>query len=384
MTGLERQYLRQCVKALIGARRALLALDCATAVAGLRYGKSDTLTLDARPEQALIRSLCEGFDPYLQFVTEETGHHVRLKGKEDEVVFFSDPMDRTVILAKFLKGRTAQLDEVFADPATIPAWEKECGGPIELTGPYGSVTATRHHHILFNVMVNYITGRVYIACDGGCGVVDSADLFENGQRIQLKRTADLLAALTPVEFPGLVAHQGDAATRFVAYCQGEKYEGNLVASQVTQLPSMDAIRATNRLAFDEPGGPARILYLSSLGGGAVGYILSNGEKITEWLGWLAWVAHTSGHLRAYEISFDSSWTRDGVLMAPGEAYTVLGDDVRLRFGRRWKLVRLNVLKLGFLENPSQYRSTLVVCPTSNDVLCARLCDEHCTQLRFRA
>jgi hypothetical protein len=381
MTGLERQYLRECVKALVKARDALLGLDCERAIARMGdggYGKSDTLGLDAAPEAALIRSLCEEFDPHLPFVTEETGNEVHLRGTEEEVVCFSDPMDRSKVLARFLSGRSGRLAEVFASSETIPEWEETCGGDISLTGPYGSVTATRHHHILFNVMINYLTGYIYIACDTAMGSIHLAEAYEDEQRTRLKRTSEFLCSLRPVEFPVSGKWHSGGGLRFVTYCKGQKYDDNLLASDVTQLKSLEEIRES-RLVFDEPGGPARVLYLT---GDGIGFILSNGEKVGEWIGWLAWVAHSSARLRAYEITFDSSWTRDEILMAPGQAYTVLGDNVIHDRGRRFKAVQLNLQKLRFLRNPSQYRSTLLVCPARNEEVRATLIHERCIELRF--
>src|SRR5690242_5743190 len=106
MTGLERQYLRECVGALVRAREALLSLSCERARARVRYGKSDTLGLDASPEAALIRALCDDFDPHLTFITEETGDDVHLRGTEEEVVCFCDPMGRSKVLCGFLTGKS--------------------------------------------------------------------------------------------------------------------------------------------------------------------------------------------------------------------------------------------------------------------------------------
>lgn len=378
MTGLERQYLRECVKALARAREALLSLDCVRAASQVRYGKSDTLALDAVPEAALIRSLCEDFDPHLPFVTEETGQDVLLRGTEEEVVCFCDPMDRSKVLGRFLSGKQGTVQSVFADRETPPEWEAKCGGNIELTGAYGSITATRHHHVLFNVMLNYVTGRFYIACDVAAGQIDLADAFDDVAGNRLKRTQDLIDALSPVRFSQPKFRTRGEGLRFVAYCKSKEYEDNLLSSDVAQLRDIGEIKK-ERLIFDEPGGPARILYLRD---GSLGFILANGEKIGEWMGWLAWVAHSKGALRAYEITFDSSWTRDQILMAPGQAYTVLGDNVRHDRGRRWKMVQLNLLKLRFLRNPSQYRSTLLVCPSTNEEIRSTLYHERCTELRF--
>lgn len=377
MKGLERQYLRECIKALVRAREALLSLECERAILRANYGKYDTLALDAAPEAALIRALCEDFDPHLLFVTEETGDDVVLRGSEDEVVCFSDPMDRSKVLAHFLSTRTGRLREALAPDIVKSDWERENGGNIELTGAYGSITAVRHHHILFNVMINYITGRLYIACDAAIGTIGIEEAFDDGEKSRLKRTDDLIQSVSAITFTKPRSWMERDAWRFVTFCKGNLYEDNLVASDVSQLRDVTEIKG--RLVYDEPGGPARILYLTE---GEAGFILANGEKIGEWIGWLAWVAHSDGALRAYEISFDSSWTRDEILMAPGQAYTILGDDIKRVRGKKSKAVQVNLMKLGFLRNPSQYRSTLLVCPASNEKIRDTLYQERCTELKF--
>lgn len=125
--------------------------------------------------------------------------------------------------------------------------------------------------------------------------------------------------------------------------------------------SLDEIRQ-KYLIYDIPGGPARILYLKNPS--KVGFIMSNGEKITEWLGWLAYVKF-SKNLQAYELTFDGSWVRDGVLMAPSGTYSILGDLVEVCAGQSYKTIQIDLQKLKFLKNPSKYRSTIVICHSSN-------------------
>ncbi len=189
---------------------------------------------------------------------------------------------------------------------------------------------------------------------------------------------DPSAFLLPIKFINSQKRLEQNGLKFVTFCKGKRYEDNLLASEIAQLDSLSDIR-DQRLVYDEPGGPARILYLND---GNVGFILSNGEKIGEWMGWLAWVAHSSGRLRAYEISFESSWTREEILMAPGQAYSILGNNVFRDRGRKHKSVQLNLVKLGFLKNPSQYRSTLLVCPSLNEKIRSTLISGKCTELRF--
>lgn len=102
MVGIERRYLRECVQALYDARFELLRLSCEESVGSIRYGKADTLRLDAIPEIMIHQTLCKEFDPHLPLITEEMGSNVKLRGTEEEVVCFSDPMDRTNVLRDFL------------------------------------------------------------------------------------------------------------------------------------------------------------------------------------------------------------------------------------------------------------------------------------------
>ncbi len=66
-------------------------------------------------------------------------------------------------------------------------------------------------------------------------------------------------------------------------------------------------------------------------------------------------------LRAYEVFQDRPWTRDGVLMSKLPAYSIF----RFVDGFQDRMV-LDVDRLGALQNPSLYRSTILIAPTSNE------------------
>jgi len=384
MTVMERQYLRECIEALCKAYSALLHLNCDKAISKSSYGKGDSLYLDAAPEVTIIKTLCENFDPHLPLVIEEIGSSAELRGTEEEVVCFSDPMDRSKILAEFLSKHTGKVGPIFQELKTTKEWESNYGGNIELSGPYGSITAVRHHYILFNVMINYVTGMLYIASDVGVGKLNVSEIFEDHEKTLLKRTKHLLDMLSPISFEQDGILQEDEK-KFVTFCAGKterdkkKYEDNLIASKIFGNELIDQIRE-NYLIYDEPGGPARILYLQYPH--SAGFILSNGEKICEWLGWLAYVKYCWPKLRAYEISFDSSWTRNQILMAPGRAYSILGNHIVKERGLPYKKIQLNISKLKFLDNPSQYRSTILICPEANSKVVMELSIEKYVELRF--
>ncbi len=358
MKGIELQFLRECIEALCKARSALLSLSCEDAISKSNFGKGDTLWLDAAPEIAISKSLCDDFDRYVPLITEEIGSSDKLRGTEGEVVYFSDPMDRSKVLKNFLEKHTGKVKDIFNNENTINEWEAAYSDEIELSGPYGSITAIRNDDILFNVMINYITGVIYLASDAGVGKLSMSDIFDENEQAIIKRTRDLLNNVEVISFGGNI----NEPKKFIAYCVGRKYEDNLISAKIFGNDNIEHIRK-KYLKYDNPGGPARILYLKSPLNS--GFILSNGEKIGEWLGWLAYVKYCPQKLRAYEISFDSTWTRDQILMAPGPAYSILVNKIEEDIGISFVKVKLNMSKLKFLDNPSRYRSTILICPETN-------------------
>jgi hypothetical protein len=379
MEGVERQYLRECINALCEARTALMELKCKDAVTSGSYGKSDTLLLDDRPEMVIIDVLSE-FDSHLPMITEEIGANKRLEGREDEFVCFCDPMDRSKVLSEFLARFPAeQVATVFQDSNVVREWESEGGGNVELTGPYGSITAIRHRQVLFNVMINYITGVVYVASDQDVGSLPASEIYADGDRRILKRSHELIRMLQPITFDERRAEPTCPPDSFVAYCRDQRYLDNLLAANIFVNENIKEI-CDKHLAYDRPGGPARILYLKDPS--AVGFILANGEKIGEWLGWLAYVRFLWPKLRAFELSFDSSWTKDQILMSPGQAYSILGDQIGVERGRCYKIAQINMPKLRFLDDPSRYRSTILICPESNRAVIMSMYDRKCPELRF--
>jgi len=114
-------------------------------------------------------------------------------------------------------------------------------------------------------------------------------------------------------------------------------------------------------------GPLRILYLSvcSIPDQAVGFIVANGEKIGEWIHWLPFVRFArrqddsgSKALRIFEVAQEQSLMRDGYLMMPSPAYSIFRD---IGAGK----VIIDVERLRHLDNPSKYRATFLVTPSTN-------------------
>jgi len=113
----------------------------------------------------------------------------------------------------------------------------------------------------------------------------------------------------------------------------------------------------------EPGGPARILYLSNVIGSPAGFILSNGEKIGEWIHWLGFCKYCND-LVAYSIYPGTFFAKDDVLLAPSPPYSVLE--------LKKKVLFLNYGKLRYFENPSRYREMILISHKNNNLIRARV------------
>jgi len=94
----------------------------------------------------------------------------------------------------------------------------------------------------------------------------------------------------------------------------------------------------------------------------MGFILANGEKITEWLHWLPHIIFAregqEKMLRLFEISHERPLTKEGILMATSPSYSV--------FQQFDGITAVDVNFLKRIPNPSRYRSTLMVALRGNE------------------
>jgi hypothetical protein len=165
----------------------------------------------------------------------------------------------------------------------------------------------------------------------------------------------------PVTFPNVVRGQSRHFVTFVGKPE-RGYPQNLA---MTKLAREDDLR--KHLQYDQPGGPTRILYLSSRQArqDAIGFILANGEKIGEWIHWLTFIRFASREddqgakaLRLFEITQEESTLRDSYLMTPTEPYSAFRETAE-------GAVVINVDRLGEFDNPSKYRATLLIASATN-------------------
>jgi hypothetical protein len=363
MEGVERAYLNAAILAVLKANQNLGLLQCQKALQKVPYGKSDTLELDATPENTIKEVLTEFFDRNLVLITEEEGKSVNLLDTDKGVVFV-DPMDGSKILADFLinnvPDKFMRLKEIFANEKYLETWAQKHEGPVSITGCCCSVTAVKTGSILFNVMVNYLTQEIFIACQTGIYHQTISKILPEGEDWESAFFDKRMRSEWPeIKFPKPAIHDEE---KFVTYLKKEAYIRNLEHANLIG-PADDRQRS-----LDVPG-PARILYLSTLNSSPVGFILANGEKIGEWLGWLAYARFAeTGHepiLQVYEVSFENPGTIEKVLMAPGPHYSVFESIAK---SGKEEVTKISLARLRSFENSSHYRATILVAHRNNTLI----------------
>lgn len=364
MLGIEKVYLDLALKALLRANNALGDISASYAIREVSGGKADTKGLDSITEQIIIAE-AQNFDSDLVVITEEKGKIPEdLLLDKDRVVFFCDPTDRSKPLEQFIAEqlKAHQDGDIKVRQLLVPdRWKEHHGEPL-VSGAYGSITAVREGRILFNAMVNYVTQQMFVACPLG---IFYFDVSGGNIPVDLKNIS--------FTFPKKLSH------KFATFLAKPEYIKNLKQTELCLLPT-DCI-------VNDPGGPARILYLSSLYTEQdIGFILGNGEKIGEWLGWLAYAMYardaadpSKSALRVDQISFEDAGTRERVLMAVGPHLSILEQ----REGKLY--VNLDKLKY-FTGNPSpnHYRETLLVTHPDNVEKIVHMLNSTstCRQLHF--
>lgn len=351
--------LSECIRAMAGVQERLTRtrLDCLVAHRGSAE-KGDTLGLDLIPENALRTHLVSEYDDHIVLVTEEQGaFNAELLGSA-HLVAFADPTDGSEQLRDYIHEGLAggavkpgdTLGDMLCSDSALLEWEKANGGSVALTGACCSLTLVKRGEILFTVLLNYIAQRVFVACPEGVAHASLACVMESGYELD--------GTWEKLRFNVV----GDAR-RFVTFLGEESY--------------LRYLKESNPQGFDclpehtRPVGPARILHLSDLNRDPPGFILANGEKIGEWIGWLAFCKY-SEDLTAYSLYPRTVFARDHVLIAPSPKYSILETCEGT--------LRLNFSKLRFFENPSRYRETILVAHRDNGPVFAGLDKETSREL----
>lgn len=370
MQGIERTTCDVCINAVIGAWRTLMESSAAEALQEVKYGKGDTLGLDATTE-IIISSRLMAFDKHAIFITEELddNNHRRwpTDGDPDRqpLMFFSDPTDGSIELQKFIakiskKHPVAKIGKLMSKVNVENIWAKVSGQkPAAVTGSTTSITCIRKGKAVFSVILNLMTGTIYVACDLGVYWYKLKDYTNNiNETLTL---SNIVRSGKKLVFPSIRERgfSADECKRFVTFLGKPGYKENFKDSMLfVEKPD-------NYLHHKRPPGPPRPLYLSELQpqNAPIGFVMANGEKIGEWIPWMSFVKYAQDEnrnkaLKAFEISLPRPWTKNGMLMSTTREYSLFcGDDGGMY---------LDMSRLRSFDRPSQFRSMIVVLPTDNE------------------
>ncbi len=370
MQGVEISHMNAAIKAVLKAFydfRNNTVGDALRPVA--RYGKKDTLGMDAGPEITICTELMH-YDAGAVVITEEAGTKSSVFLSDSfrpndpqtfRTVFISDPTDRSNQLRAFLNDypKEARIGDILNDSKTINDWQIKFSGPASITGATSAISCIRRGIPLFSVIVNYITQQLFVSCGAGNRVIKLPD--EPPGRIDL---AYIREKGEPITFPGIGGNP-ENMRRFVTFLgdTGKAgYNENFDDSKLMTEGDKERF-----LHYGTPGGPSRVLYLSSLlfpvpsNEKPVGFVLANGEKIGEWIHWLSFVQHAKNlhdesqpALILFEVFLERPWTKQGILTSTPPDYSVFQE-----FGGHMFIDTSRLLRM---SNPSIYRSTLIVAP----------------------
>jgi len=370
MLGIEKAYGNAAIRALLFANRNLMEASVADALRITpRYGKSDTLGLDAIPEISISTQI-KKYDQHSILITEETNEwsdvvSVSTNPRSFRTFFISDPTDRSADFAMFLNGvenKKRRVLDVMKEPDAKERWEQKSSLPVSIAGPYSAITCIRRGVPIFTALVNYLTQEMFLACSAGIFTM----AVNYGQEPWELFTVNYICSNGKcVEFDA-PAGSYQNLKKFVTFLGAEGKTGYLENFRDSHLIEDD--ERTEHIFYEKPGGPSRILYLSTLLGvdKNVGFILANGEKITEWVHWLPFIrfARSSNDLNdpilnIYEIWHPRPHTKEGVLMSTSPNYSVFQPSSNGN-------MIIDVSLFQRFGNPSKIRSTLLVCLNSND------------------
>jgi hypothetical protein len=344
MQGIETGYLTAAMSALAAARASLLA-QAPRAALGTGIGKPGANLFDAVTEQAIAGQLL-AYNSRCAIVTEESGI-IGEKGQAANTSYVVDPFDRSrpffrAVDELIKQEKRGTLEDVISDSRFQMR---------SLEAPFGSITCIRDGEIIFNTMLDYASGTIYVGSKGfvGYGNIDKCSdplaLVQNGTEL----------AFSPRGGSKYLCFMGDP----------DKDKDQTINEQSSKYEHI-----LKGLGFDpdlhlgpkNPGGPARILYLSEIHEDPDNpiFILSNGEKVFEFLGWLAFAIH-SQELAVFELYSSGFEARGLILQAPPPPYSAFSTS---------KGLRLNVEKLIDLDPPGHYRGAVVVTHARSTVACA--------------
>jgi hypothetical protein len=360
MQGVEESHLNAVISVMLNAAFSFWESTIEQLLRPLAttYGKKDTLAMDAMPEITIVNGLKE-YDKFSVVVTEESNSEFNNLNDPRlfRTVFVSDPTDRSSMIKKVFSSvkeedRKRKAFELISEPGFKEIWEKDCSNPIGITGGCCAVTCVRRGIPIFSVIINYMTKQLFLACDAGCYC-----FIISNEKKELK-VSDILSSGNKFFFNGC---DDTNLMHFTTYQGKDIYMNNFIDSKF-----MDKDEIEKNLLYGVPGGPSRVLYLSTLQKEDMGFVMANGEKITAWIHWLPYVRFARRDsnqsvpaLQLFEVYQDRPWTKDGILMSTPPAYSIF------KLVENTKKMIIDVGRFPAYFNPSKIRSTLILCPFNN-------------------
>lgn len=371
MYNIEEVHCSAAINAILQANLQLMHATVEEALQPVIYGKKDTLGLDGIPESTISDTL-RRFDRDAILITEEIGttflgsrpsHLASIK----PTFYLSDPTDRSSHFKNFLREQenaTLKVGDVINSDGMVEQWEKKCGAPASITGATSAITCVRYGIPINCAIVNFITQELFVALREGVFLFKLphfSKLIPDKIKLEQIREEGELIFFRSFSTSG---HSIERMHHFVTFMGKTGYRENFTDSDI-----ISAGTANQFLDYDQPGGPTRVLYLSTLQpkDNPIGFILANGEKIGEWIHWIPFLRFgamergaSGSKLRMYEIHHARPWTKDGILMATTPPYSIFQDDNEYD---RKKIIDIN--KFQSFPNPSKIRATLLLAPSSN-------------------
>lgn len=370
MNGYELSLIDLMIRASINAHLGLFTSPMGDLISEISPGKMDTLGMDWTAETR-IRNTIKEFDPRIILVTEEDEperkewpRFTNLASRE--ILMISDPIDRSSQMNSFLTkmsagcGEKSIMDRI-GEIDIVDIWVNQIAEkPAVITGGTTAITCLIGGKVLATVIVNHIYRNIIIAVEAGLYMhtldvpekelknIDMTKIIKKGKGIFFQGTEKTCSSVSERK-------------RFTAFAGKKGYPENLQQSNIFIEDCMANIHHT------APGGPTRVFYLSSLQKehGPIGFILYNGEKITEWIHALPVVKYAKdvkGNpvLRIYEVSIDKPNVKEGILMSCHPTYSI--------FTQREGEAFIDVAFLRRFPASSHYRSMLVIVPSDNSTV----------------
>jgi hypothetical protein len=288
--------------------------------------KEDTLQLDVFFEQRLIKGLLD-IEPNAVIISEESGRTPKgRKLSNNTPVYFIDPVDMSEQLKEKLQGKTGFVQDILGEyrKAEFDDYLKQNIHTIFVTSCFNEfdsdVPATFVTRVLngrtetTGINIVYLGGYSSKSLVGACWI--------KGPYKYLWPDKHYIFTCT---------HGG---------------------SRQLNLRNLGFIPVAVHHAEE---GPHRFVHLRSISPKTV-CIMSNGEKITEWIHWLS--CNDRDIFSLYDISYPNSPQKDGFCYAPDFSLSPLISD--------GKSFSVDVEKLDFLENPALYRATLFITSSKYD------------------